>query len=195
MVQSVPSPAAGIALILSVMMEEPCINANYQAIIDFDRQTNLDAPSVRSGVRQATYQTCTQVGWHHTSGSEFQPFGSQFPIEFFNQACEDVFGAVYSTENAQEDSNRINVVHGGLRPEVTNVVFTQGTLDPWRSLGVQEDLNENAPAIFIQNASQANDLAASNERDSEPLREAKLRIKELLHLWIDRAHGGNVEEH
>lgn len=58
---------------------------------------------------------------------------------------------IYSFTNASSERNieRHNTMHGGLNPEVTNVIFTQGELDPWRSIGVQEDLNPDAPAFII----------------------------------------------
>jgi hypothetical protein len=38
---------------------------------------------------------------------------------------------------------------GGLQPNVQNVFFTNGLLDPLRSLSITEDLNENSPAVVI----------------------------------------------
>lgn len=83
-------------------------------------------------------------------------------------------------------------MHGGLRPEVNNVIFTQGTLDPWRSLGVQESLNDDAPLILINDASQANDLGPISEEDSQELLDAKFQIKYLIRLWIARNAGVEV---
>lgn len=42
-----------------------------------------------------------------------------------------------------------NTVYGALNPAVSNVVFTHGQLDPWRSMGIQKDLNRNVQAIVI----------------------------------------------
>lgn len=36
-----------------------------------------------------------------------------------------------------------------MNPEVTNVFFTQGQLDPWRPMGLQEDLNSQSPVVVI----------------------------------------------
>lgn len=92
--ESAATPAEGVALIITTLLTDECIPVDYEAIVNYDRQTNLDAPAIYYGVRQATYQTCTQMGWHHTSLSPNQPFGSLFPIEFFHEACEDVFTTV-----------------------------------------------------------------------------------------------------
>lgn len=75
---------------------------------------------------------------------------------------------------------------------MTNVIFTQGSLDPWRSLGVQEDLNDDAVALLINDASQGNDLGPISEDDSQELLAVKLRIKYLIRYWIARASGIGV---
>lgn len=40
-------------------------------------------------------------------------------------------------------------MYGGQRPDLTNVIFTNGDIDPWHSLSVLEDLNDYSPAILI----------------------------------------------
>jgi hypothetical protein len=42
-----------------------------------------------------------------------------------------------------------NQMYGGKQPEVTNVFFTNGYLDPWRPVSIQKDLNKNAPSVVI----------------------------------------------
>lgn len=44
---------------------------------------------------------------------------------------------------------RTNVVFGGLDPQIFNVFFTHGEMDPKRTLGPNEDINENSPAVVM----------------------------------------------
>lgn len=44
---------------------------------------------------------------------------------------------------------RINIVFGALDINVTKVISTHGTIDPWYRLGVLEDLNAESPTIVI----------------------------------------------
>lgn len=44
---------------------------------------------------------------------------------------------------------RTNIVYGGWTPDVTNVIFTNGDIDPWHALSVLEDVNESSPAILV----------------------------------------------
>lgn len=40
-------------------------------------------------------------------------------------------------------------MNGGLRPDLTKVIFTNGDIDPWHAISVLEDLNTLSPAILI----------------------------------------------
>lgn len=45
---------------------------------------------------------------------------------------------------------RTNTMYGGLRPDLQNVIFTNGDVDPWHALSVLQDLNGYSPAILIK---------------------------------------------
>lgn len=93
---------------------------------------------------------CSQLGWAHTSSSNFQPFGKGFPIDLTYNMCHDIYGNGFNNDTIDDYIDRQNTVYGALNPDVTYVLFTQGELDPWRTVGVQTDLNENSPAFVIK---------------------------------------------
>lgn len=49
----------------------------------------------------------------------------------------------------QINVERKNVMYGDLNPDVNNVYFTHGLIDPWRTMGIQYDLNAYSPADVI----------------------------------------------
>lgn len=49
----------------------------------------------------------------------------------------------------QANVERKNVMYGGMNPQVSNVYFTQGAIDPWRTMGIQSDLSDRAPADVV----------------------------------------------
>jgi len=49
----------------------------------------------------------------------------------------------------QINVERKNVMYGGMNPDVTNVYFTHGSIDPWRTMGIQTDLNDRSPADVV----------------------------------------------
>lgn len=42
-----------------------------------------------------------------------------------------------------------NKRYGGLSPKVTKVFSAQGSLDPWTSIGLSQDISPIAPAVVI----------------------------------------------
>lgn len=45
--------------------------------------------------------------------------------------------------------NRTNILYGALNLKVTNVVFVQGSIDPWHILGLTKSPNPQMPVIYI----------------------------------------------
>jgi hypothetical protein len=100
--------------------------------------------------RQWTYQTCTEFGYYQTSDFASQPFGHNFSLDFFIKQCEDIYGAQFNQALNQRGINSTNTYYGGYGLKVKNVVFPNGSVDPWHALGIVKDLSPDATAIFIQ---------------------------------------------
>lgn len=97
---------------------------------------------------------------------------------------------------------KTNEEFGGLTPKVTNVYFTHGQvnhpnfektkrlfqisfkLDPWRSMGIQKDLNPNCPVVILENYSHTADLYSITETDTLQMVESKNRVKQLVRKWL-----------
>lgn len=62
-----------------------------------------------------------------------------------------VYNFVFSFTNSTLNSfiHQTNVFYGALDPEVTNVFFTNGEIDPWHRMGILKNLNSKSPAAFI----------------------------------------------
>lgn len=158
----------------------------YQADVVELRNVTLTANDM---MREWIYQTCTEFGWFQTSGSEYHPFGSSFPVELSYDLCTDVYGEHFDRESILGDIARKNVQLGGLNANVRNVYFTHGVVDPWRAMGVQEDLNEYSPANVVPgDASHCADLATPLdtplETDSDEMRRSRLRMRTLVREWL-----------
>lgn len=151
-------------------VEGACIDIDYQVAVEAERETNWDSDTVGFGLRQYTYQLCTQLGWYHSSNSNFQPFGSSFSADFRHTTCADIFDLYelmmntiqyhadeifslflfsYSRDQLVSNIARFNTVRGGLNPGASNVYYTHGQLDPTRSIGVQVTHFESAPSLVI----------------------------------------------
>jgi len=162
---------------------DDCIDAKFESDVTLHRNITWGSDATRSSMRQWFFQTCNEFGWYETSGSRFQPFGSSFPVDKFHRWCRDVYGDMFTAEFIQVNAERKNVLYGGLNPNVNNVYFTHGLIDPWRVMGVQNDINEHSPADIIPDASHCNDLSSNSPNDSPRMREVRNRIYNLVRLW------------
>lgn len=115
-------------------------------------------------------------------------------LQFFRFTYNQVYKNVKKT----------NELFGGLNPEVTNVYSSHGQvislnyskefkkinilrfkLDPWRAVGLQEDLNEFSPTVIIDSYSHVPDLLSIASLDSPQMKASKLRVQELVKQWLN----------
>ncbi|CAG2181294.1 unnamed protein product, partial [Oppiella nova] len=127
-----------------------CIDFNYKKMISAVKQTSKKSPAVSSGMRQWTYQTCTEFGYYQTTSLKDSPFGHNLPVEFFTKQCTDIFGPQITAQTIEKAVEATNFYYGGRQPNVTNVVFPNGSLDPWHALSVLQDLNNSTKAVLIE---------------------------------------------
>lgn len=161
-----------------------CFDVSYDNMISYYRNTDWTHGANTGVMRPWLYQTCAEVGWYQTSGSENQIFGSGFPIDLYIRWCSDLYDKKFPEPLLHVNMARTNAIYGHMNPEVTNVFFTQGQLDPWRAVGLQKDLNDRSPAVVIPLASHCADLNSISAADSTEMRAAKERISELVQLWL-----------
>ncbi|XP_072396390.1 putative serine protease F56F10.1 isoform X1 [Diabrotica undecimpunctata] len=163
---------------------EKCLDYSYNKMIDEMKDVSWDSDAA-AGSRQWTYQTCTEFGYYQTSSYKPHIFGTRFPLSFSIQQCQDIFGSSYNETFLNHAIERTNVLYGGLDIEVSNVVFVQGSLDPWHVLGVTTTLNDKAPAILIKGAAHCANMYNPSDDDTPQLKAARVQIEELIGTWID----------
>ncbi|CAG2118341.1 unnamed protein product, partial [Medioppia subpectinata] len=144
-----------------------CIDFSYKNLVNNISQTSKHSPAVSTGLRQWTYQTCTEFGYYQTSDLPNSPFGHNIPVEFFTKQCADIFGV--PAQAVQKAISQTNAYYGARKPNVTNVVFPNGSLDPWHALSVLKDLNNSTKAVMIDGGSHCKDMYASSPSETETL--------------------------
>ncbi|CAH2102190.1 unnamed protein product [Euphydryas editha] len=130
------------------------------------------------------YQICTEFGYFQTLNSESQPFTNNLEVDYYVKTCSALFGPEFDEARVDAGVKYINELYGGLTPNVTKVVFTNGDLDPWSTISVTEDLSSETPAILIPRASHCLDIVSSTKSDSEELKEARKQVKYLIKKFI-----------
>lgn len=99
-------------------------------------------------------------------------FGNTIPVDLYYKSCRMVFGEEFSEQRVDRGVINTNKMYGGLTPNVTNVVFVNGDMDPWHRLGIVHDLSNDAPAIFIKGSPHCHDYTPIPS-DMDGMKEAR----------------------
>jgi len=128
------------------MANSTCLDVDYKSKISLLKKTDYKDPGTRIpgdvGNRQWFYQTCTEFGWYQSSDQAGYPWGKSFPVDFFISMCSDVFGAKFNKQLLERGIQSTLTEYGGRNITVSNVVFVQGSLDPWHTLGITKDVSK-----------------------------------------------------
>jgi len=163
-----------------------CYNVNNSAIVASAQEIEWDSVSTATGGRQIFWLQCTQIGQFSIANEGIgHPFGRRFDVNFVRQWCAKVFGEeVLTLEVMQNSIRNSEVLFGGMNPQIEQVFFTHGELDPSRNKGPTEDLNPNAPVVVMSRQSANRDFESSSDTDDEILLQTKARARELILQWI-----------
>ena len=128
------------------------------------------------------FQTCSQFAFYQTSDSPSQPFGSLFPLSFSVQQCMDIFGSQFNNSAIAAAVKWTNVYYGGwnISTSVTNIVFPNGSIDPWHALGITSSLSETLIAIFIHGTAHCANMYPARADDPAELVSARLDITSAI---------------
>lgn len=99
-------------------------------------------------------------------------------FEEFSQQC-------YETYHVKPDADRMDLFFGG--KDITassNIVFSNGLLDPWYAYGVLRNVSESLIAITIPDAAHHLDLRSRNDADPPAVLAAREMEKYYIKKWI-----------
>lgn len=69
----------------------------------------------------------------------------------------------------------------------SNIVFTNGALDPWSVFGVTTDVSDSVVAVLIPDGAHHLDLMYATPQDSEDLKVARQTIMAHVARWVRQA--------
>ena len=135
--------------------------------------------------RQWTYQTCTEFGYYQTTDSPNQPFGSLITLDSFTKLCSQVFGV--SPNQLSRAVASTNSYYGGKgipASTVTNIVFPNGSIDPWHALGITSNISDSLIAIYIHGSAHCANMYPPSPRDPPALAPARQEITRIIGMWL-----------
>ena len=136
--------------------------------------------------RQWFYQTCTEFGYYQTTDSDNQPFGDMFPLSFYIQQCQDIFGPAFNQSTIMGGIKWTEANYGGrnISEDTRNIVFPNGSIDPWHALSILKSVNLYTTAIFIEGTAHCANMYPPSEEDSQELVRAREEISERIGTFL-----------
>ncbi|CAG0879563.1 unnamed protein product [Darwinula stevensoni] len=131
------------------------------------------------------YQACTEMvmpmcsdGIHDMFEPEAWDYGQ------FAKNCQKLFGTV-------PRPYMVPIIYGGKDLKyASNIVFSNGLLDPWSGGGILKNVSDSVIALIIPEAAHHLDLRASDPADPPSVREARLIEKAHIRSWIKQYYTG-----
>jgi thymus-specific serine protease len=177
------SPLQRLAHVFTMSTQNKCQDVNYNNFVKKYREVSWDSPAATSVMRQWNHQTCTEYGYYQTTSSK-SIFGTLFPLDYYTNMCIDLYGDYYNKKLLDSRVRRTNIMYGGQSPDLRNVIFTNGDIDPWHPLSVIKELNASSPAILIKGASHCRDMYSDVDTDPDDLKKARARVRDIIGKWI-----------
>jgi lysosomal Pro-X carboxypeptidase len=139
------------------------------------------------------YQSCVGDGFMPMSRNGRTDMFYEAPFSMFEEAarCNQTWGVV-------PDLRRGIIEFGGrdILDHISNIVFSNGVLDPWSSGGVLDiphhlEKEQDLSTVLIEDGAHHLDLFWSNPADPESVKDARRHEKHKIRHWIDQFYDEN----
>lgn len=126
------------------------------------------------------YQACTEMVMPMCSSGDDNMFPpSSWDFNVFSESCQKLWGVV-------PRPLWIPLQYGGRNITAhSNIVFSNGNLDPWSGGGVTTTLSDSLIAIVIEGGAHHLDLRSSNPKDPPSVIKARLMERSYIAKWIN----------
>ncbi|KAK5868944.1 hypothetical protein PBY51_009915 [Eleginops maclovinus] len=128
------------------------------------------------------YQSCTEMVMPMcTDGVQdmFEP--EEWNFQAFSDECYTMFGVRPRADWAETVYGAKDIASH------SNIIFSNGGLDPWSSGGVTYNITDTLVSIMIPDGAHHLDLRYSNDKDTPPVREARALEVKYFREWINQA--------
>ena len=109
-----------------------------------------------------------------------------FPLNFSIQQCQDIFGPEFNQSAIMEGIKWTEANYGGrnISEDTYNIVFPNGSIDPWHALSILKSVNFYIAAIFIEGTAHCANMYPPREEDSQELVNAREMISHDIKVFL-----------
>nr|CAB3265132.1 lysosomal Pro-X carboxypeptidase [Phallusia mammillata] len=170
---------SGVQL-LSAMRDALGVFYNYTGKADCFNVSSTETTSLSTNLWN--YQTCTDMVMPFCSDGIHDMFSpTTWTFQNFTANCRKKYGTTPREHWA------ITNYGGGDLKSASNIVFSNGELDPWQVGGVLQSVSDSVVAVYIQGGAHHLDLRHSNPDDPPAVIQARKIEIEHIHKWIKQA--------
>jgi lysosomal Pro-X carboxypeptidase len=127
------------------------------------------------------YQACTEMVFPMANNGDTDMFiPSKWDFQTYAASCKKEFGVDAELYWAATQYGARNL------KGASNIVFSNGNLDPWSSGGVLESVSETVVALHVEGGAHHLDLRASNPLDPQSVRDVRKKEMEHINMWIQQ---------
>uniref|UniRef100_V9KNU6 Lysosomal Pro-X carboxypeptidase n=3 Tax=Callorhinchus milii TaxID=7868 RepID=V9KNU6_CALMI len=172
-------PSLSEELLLKKLFEAVSVYYNYTGNM---KCLNISQTATSSLDDQAWYyQSCTEMVMPICAdgiNDMFEPAKWDFPA--FSEDC-------YKTWGIRPRPDWIATNYGGKNiSSHTNIVFSNGDLDPWSAGGVRKSISDTLVAITITDGAHHLDLRSKNPKDPPSVQKARTQEIQYMKKWIEK---------
>lgn len=172
----------------------PCLDNSYDDFMAQIRNTTVDRSAGGVGIRQWTWQTCSQFGYYQAcEAGTACPFSELMTLDSNFQICVDAFDSRVSMQVNVDRVNFSNDLNGGKAMTApgssSRILWVNGLIDPWHALSVlpQENSNPLNAAIVIPTGAHCRAMLPSSPQDPEDVKAARLATAAVIDGWVQQA--------
>lgn len=139
------TPGVALQRFADVIGDRHGVNRSFNFTEHLKTLQNIDFNvHVSRNSRQELFLQCTQRSWFHTTTNMF--LKKLIPLSYYTNLCVDVFENNFTVDAITDGNNRLNEVFGGRLPDIDNVMFINGGLNPYRFMRY---LGQLTTTIFV----------------------------------------------
>lgn len=159
----------------------------FSVFTNYSSQTKCNNLTQGSGTLDAAgwdYQSCNEMVMPMCSdGVNDMFYKNDWDLKEVREKCEKDF-------HVTPDVYKAALIFGGRDISASsNIIFSNGDLDPWSSGGVLESISDRLIAIYMEGAAHHLDLRSSNPADPQSVVEARALEKKYITTWLKEAYG------
>ena len=158
----------------------------------FTKNNQIVDHSVILGADMWSYQACTEMVMpfcYDGTNDMFEP--APWDLDTYTKECQEAWGPAGTPQPALANS-----LYGGRNlASASNIVFSNGLLDPWSSGGVLKSSEGGVVTVIIPEGAHHLDLRGTNAADPVSVIQARKLERAHIEKWIKNSNMGKYKKY